>query len=186
MGSIPSISFPPVVTCSNCEECSKKCYARKMARLRPAIAEAWQGNLNEWQTNPDAVKYAILNASITSGYFRYFVGGDIPGFKFFILMVEIAEAVPSCKFLAFTKKYSIVNDYLNAGAKIPDNLKIIFSEWRKPIPNPHNLPVSKVIFKGDKEPLTAKICGGNCIDCICKNVACWTLKSGEAIHFYEH
>lgn len=186
LGGIPSISFPPVVTCSNCGECSKKCYALKMAHFRPSIAKAWENNLNEWKANPDAVKYAILNSAITSGYFRYFVGGDIPDFKFFLLMVEIAETVPTCNFLAFTKKYDIINDYLNAEKTIPQNLKMIFSEWSEPIPNPHGLPKSKVIFKGEKEPANAKICGGNCIDCICKGIACWELKAGEIIYFYEH
>ena len=186
MGSIPSISFPPIITCGNCQECAKKCYALKMAKFRPSIGTAWENNLKEWKNNPQAVKFAILNASITSGYFRYFVGGDIINTEFLKMMVEVAETVKTCQFLAFTKKYELVNDFIKNGGKIPDNLHLIFSEWDKAIRNPYNLAKSKVIFKGEAEPQNDKICGGNCIDCICKGVACWTLKSGETIHFYEH
>jgi hypothetical protein len=188
MGGIPSISFPPVVTCANCAECSKKCYAKKMANFRPSIGQAWENNLTEWKQNPDAVKYAILSNAITSGYFRYFVGGDIVDADFFSVMVEIANIAKNCQFLAFTKKYNIVNAYIDNGGTIPENLHIIFSGWGdKLIPNnPHKLPQSDVIFKGQEEPTNAKICGGNCVDCICKGVACWDLKQGETIYFYEH
>lgn len=186
MGGIPSISFPPVVTCAECVGCAKKCYARRMACRRPSIGEAWQGNLNEWRTNPDAVKYAILSAAVVSGYFRYFVGGDIPDKEFFAVMVEIANTAKKCEFLAFTKKFDIVNEFLNGGGILPENLHVIFSEWGAPAPNPHGLPVSRVIFKGDEIPENAKICGGNCVECICRGVACWQMKNGDAIHFFEH
>ena len=159
-----------------------------MARLHKNVGEAWQNNLEEWKRNKDAVKYAILSNAITSGYFRYFVGGDIPDTDFFKCMVEIAKTAQNCQFLAFTKKYYIVNDYLLDGGEIPKNLHIIFSGWGdelRPV-NPFNLPESDVIFKNQEEPKKAKICGGNCVDCICKGVACWALKQGEKIYFYEH
>ena len=37
MGAIPSVSLPPIITCSKeaCKHCGKKCYALKIARLRP-------------------------------------------------------------------------------------------------------------------------------------------------------
>lgn len=186
MGAIPSWSFPPVVTCAAGVECARLCYARRMAARRPSVGQAWARNLEEWQTNPDSVKYQILAAAATSAYFRYFVGGDIPDPAFFALMVEIAEKSRGCQFLAFTKKYDIVNAFIDGGGKIPANLHIVFSEWGKPAPNPHGLPVSRVIFKGGSEPHGAKVCGGNCTECICKGIACWELKSGEAIYFHQH
>lgn len=188
VGAIPTFSLPTGVTCRECAGCIHKCYARKMEQRRANIRNAWRNNLTEWQSKPEAVKYAILSSAITSGYFRYFVGGDIPDKDFFKMMVEIADIAKSCQFLAFTKKYEIVNDFIANGGKIPKNLHIVFSGWGeslRPI-NPHNLPESDVIFKGDTEPLNAKICGGNCTDCICKGVACWALQSGETIYFYEH
>ena len=188
LGGIPSFSVPPVATCSHCSECSKKCYALKMSRLYPSVGKAWQGNLDEWRTNPQAVKYAIINTAITSGYFRYFVGGDIVDADFFAMMVEIAGLIPSCRFLAFTKKHEIVNAYIDSHGNLPNNLQVIFSGWGEGLQpcNPHNLPESDVIFKGQEPPKNALICGGNCVDCLCRGVSCWALKKGEKIHFYEH
>jgi hypothetical protein len=120
-------------------------------------------------------------------YFRYHVSGDIPDAHYFNWMVSIAETVPGTQFLAFTKKYDIVNHAIDSGVRIPDNLRIIFSEWDGlTVPNPHKLPTSAVIFKGKEPAPNWKICGGNCAECACQGVGCWELKSGETIAFYEH
>lgn len=186
MGGIPSFSLPPVVTCANCEGCAKKCYARRMAARYPNVRESWARNLEAWKTSPEAVRLNIMAAALTSSYFRYFVGGDIPDPAFFALMCEIARAVPTCHFLAFTKKYEMVNSAISEGETVPANLHIIFSEWKNNPPNPHALPTSRVIFRGEETPEGAKVCGGNCTACVCRGIGCWSLKSGETIHFYEH
>ena len=189
MCGIPSFSFPPVVTCSNCAECKRKCYALRMAKFRPSIMEAWRGNLEAWNENREAVKHRIMSEAFLTRYFRYFVGGDIPDFGFLCMMAEVAEAVSGCTFLAFTKKFDLVNKYLETFGPLPDNLRIIFSGWGsalRPV-NPHGLPESDIIQKGEKMPDDClKLCGGNCADCICRGVACWDLKPGEKIYFIEH
>ena len=124
MGGIPSISLPPVTTCHNCEQCSKKCYALRMAKRRKSIMQAWQKNLDVFNNNPESFKIQLLSECITSLYFRYFVGGDIPNTQFFNMMVDVATVAKNCNFLAFTKNYNVVNEYLDKGGKIPQNLKI--------------------------------------------------------------
>ena len=186
--AIPSFSLPPVVTCRPAAPCIRDCYACKMCRLRSSVGAAWARNLEIWKSSPDAVRYAILSEALMSSYFRYFVGGDIPDPAFFQLMVDVANAAPRCEFLAFTKKFEIVNAFLDAGGIIPANLRVIFSEWRDDLraENPHNLPLSRVVYHADELPERAKVCGGNCADCICRGVACWELKPGEVIHFFKH
>lgn len=186
VGAIPSFSLPVGVTCAAGCSCLKKCYAARMARIRPSVGDAWARNLTLWQERPDAVRQAVIASALLSSYFRYFVGGDIPDAAFLQMMVEVARAVPSCRFLAFTKKYDLINAYLDEGGELPQNLQIIFSEWKNHAPNPHALPLSRVIFKGEDEPPGAMVCGGNCGECICKGIACWALKSGDIIHFHEH
>ena len=187
MGIIPSFSFPPVLTCKNFNKCVLDCYALRMCYRRSNTAKSWLNNFKIWQNNPQAVEFAILNASVTSAYFRYFVGGDIPNLDFLKMMVKIANKVKTCKYLAFTKNYKLVNDYLLKGGKLPKNLKIVFSKWGKTqINNPFNLPTSGVIFKGDEILKSDKICGGNCANCICQNVGCWMLRNGEEIKFLKH
>ena len=187
LGTIPSFSFPPVVTCVNCEHCSKKCYALRIARRRPNVAQAYAENLEAWRACPSAVRDELLKASALVSCFRYFVAGDIVDGSFLGLMVDVAKSRPSCVFLAFTKNYNVVNNYITKCGKLPQNLKIVFSEWvGNVVPNPHGLPTSRVIFKGDCAPAGAMVCGGNCAECRCQGVGCWTLKDGETIYFYEH
>lgn len=184
MGKIPSVSLPPVVSCRPGCPCAKKCYAAKIARLRPSVAAAYRRNLEAWQTEPDEFAIQVLAAAITTRYFRWHVAGDILDSTYFKMMCEVAVKCPETNFLAFTKRWDIVNPL--AGL-IPPNLQIIYSAWEGLSPdNPYHLPVAHVIFRGAEPSPSWKICGGNCTDCICKGIGCWELKRGEQIAFYEH
>lgn len=186
MGFIPSVSLPPVVTCANGCTCAKKCYAAKLCRIRKNVREAYQRNLDILIQDPAAYWLQVKAAAMVTKYFRFHVSGDIVNAEYFANMIKTAEELPGTAFLAFTKQYTIVNQYLN-GAKLPENLKIIFSAWPgMPMENPHNLPVANVIFKGQTPADNWKICGGNCAECACRGVGCWELRPGEQIAFYEH
>lgn len=186
MGGIPSISFPPVLTCKQGCECIRKCYALRMANFHKSVGRRWAKNLEIWLDNPTQIYHEISFTAKVSKYFRYFVGGDIPDMAFFLLMVRIANENLQCKFLAFTKKYELVNAYLDKGC-LPRNLHIVFSMWGKVnIPNPYSLPTSNVIFKGENAPYSDMICAGNCTECLCQGIGCWVLKKNERIWFYEH
>ena len=131
--------------------------------------------------------YQVQQAAITTKYFRFHVSGDIPDAHYLDMMLATAEIIPTTKFLVFTKKYNIVNHAIDSGVYIPDNIKIIFSEWgNEPIPNPHKLPTAAIIFRGQAPKPEYKICGGNCAECACQGVGCWEIKNGETIAFYEH
>lgn len=184
-GAIPSFSFPPVVTCANCTECMKDCYALKMTRFHKSVGVCWRKNLELWQTNKKAVEYAIISSAMMSRYFRYFIGGDIVDMDFLDMMCKIAVICSHCKFLCFTKKYDMVNEYFNHFG-MPSNLQIIFSCWGNQIPaNPHNLPMSNVIFD-KKTPSYGYVCGGNCGNCIHQGLGCWQLQKGDIVWFYKH
>ncbi len=187
MGAIPSVSLPPIVTCPADCPCSKKCYAAKLCRIYPSVKRAYQNNLDILRKNPAQYWNGIYEAAKMTRFFRYHVSGDIPTAEYFAHMVHMAQVLPGTNFLAFTKKYDIINGYLNHGGTVPKNLHIIFSEWDGlTVPNPHNLPTAAVIFKGTEPAPNWKICGGNCAACACQGVGCWELKKGETIAFYEH
>lgn len=187
MGAIPSVSLPPIVTCAHGCTCAKKCYAARMCKLRKSVREAYARNLDILQDNPASYWLQVKAAAVTTRYFRYHVSGDMPSFEYFENMVELANDLPKTEFLAFTKRYDIINDYLSCGCPIPDNLHIVFSAWPgMEMHNPYNMPVAEVIFKGQQPRDDWKICGGNCAECACRGVGCWELKNGETIAFYEH
>ena len=113
--------------------------------------------------------------------------GDIIDEYYLENMIKIAKKCKGTKFLAFTKKFELVNEYLNSHI-LPNNLKIVFSAWDKTfkVENPHNLPVAYVNFKKEennpKIPELSIPCSGKCYECL----ACWTLKKGQSVVFNQH
>lgn len=190
-GFIPSVSLPPITTCRPDAPCKRTCYACKLCRLRKTVADSYHHNLEVYKRAPDVFFAQVEAVAKLTNYFRYFVSGDIPNTQFLHYIVKTAKKCPNCKFLVFTKQYEIVNEYLQdldmCNNQPPNNLQIILSGWGawQP-PNPHNLPMSQIIFKGQTPLDNWLLCGGNCADCACRGVGCWQLKKGETIAFYQH
>lgn len=188
MGSIQSISLPSVVTCRSCD-CQKKCYARKLERLRPSVAKAYQRNLEILQSDPETYWREVEASIMMSRFFRFHVSGDIPNADYFGQMLMIAARQPHCQILCFTKKYDLVNDVLSAGIKLPQNLHIIFSAWvGLDMVNPFSLPEAHVRYRDNTTTARddAVECGGNCAECALTGEGCWILKNGEQVIFNEH
>ena len=186
---IPSVSLPPVLTCANCAQCSKYCYAIKMARLRKTVNGTWARNLAIYQADPDRYFREVAFAAKNYRNFRWHVAGDILSDSYLEGMIKVAQECPSTQFLAFTKAFDIVNRYLDAGNALPENLKIVFSGWvGLEMQNPHNLPTSHPIFSDGttSAPDGAKWCGGNCSECATHSSGCWTMKNGDAVIFALH
>lgn len=187
LGAIPSVSLPACITCNPDAPCFKECYARRIEYRYKRSKDAYAHNLQVLKDNPGAYWLQVQASAMLTRFFRYHVSGDIPNLEYLRQMVATANALPGTNFLAFTKQYKIVNEYLSGGGCIPNNLKIIFSNWGAwQCDNPHNLPVCEVIFKDVTPPANWLICGGNCTDCACRGIGCWQLKSGETIAIYKH
>ena len=187
MGAIPSVSLPACITCNPEAPCFKACYAAKIERIYKTAAAAYNRNLNILESDPAAYWLQVRAAASMARYFRFHVSGDIPNRDYLNNMITLAQDLKNTKFLVFTKQYQLVNDYLNAGGVIPENLKVIFSNWGAwKCSNPHGLPVCEVIFKGDKVEDQWKICGGNCTECACRGIGCWEVQKNETIAIYKH
>lgn len=187
LGAIPSVSLPACTTCNPNAPCFKECYAVKIARIYKTVTMAYDRNLNILKNDPAAYWLQVRAAATMTKYFRYHVSGDIPDMEYFNNMVTLANDLPGTIFLAFTKQYDIINEYLNNGGVIPENLKIIFSNWGAwKCNNPYKLPQCEVIFKNGLPAEDWKICGGNCTECACAGIGCWELKNNETIAIYKH
>lgn len=187
MGQIPSVSLPPVITCKNCATCAKKCYAAKLCRIYPSVKAAYDRNLEILKADRDLYFFQVKAAAMMTRFFRWHVSGDIVDVDYLDRMCKLARELKGTQFLAFTKNYNDVNEYLKNHKK-PANLHLIFSLpfTGCRINNPHNLPTAAVIMKGQEPDPNWKVCGGNCSECACRGVGCWELKKGETIAFYEH
>lgn len=189
MGQIPSVSLPAGKTCRPDCKCYKKCYARRLERLRPNVRNSYQWNYDILNSDPETYWREVEASIMMSRFFRYHVSGDIPNEDYFAHMIDIANRNPQCEMLCFTKKYDIVNSFLDTGKKIPNNLHILFSAWAgMKMVNPYNLPEAHVLYRDGTTTARddAIPCEGNCTKCAITDGGCWHVKNGEQILLNEH
>ncbi len=190
MGSIPSVSLPAGVTCRCDCKCREKCYALKLERLRKNVRDCYKNNYDLLLSEPDTYWREVEASIMMSRFFRFHVSGDIPNSEYFSKMVEVAGRNHHCNILCFTKKFSIVNKYLEcSGGELPVNLQIVFSGWKgMEMDNPFHLPEAHVIYKDGSTTARsdAKLCHGNCAECAITSDGCWSLRRGEQVAFGEH
>ena len=188
LGAIPSVSLPSIKTCRNCA-CQEKCYAQKLERLRPAVRNAYQHNLEVWIKDPETYWREVEASIMMSRFFRFHVSGDIPSFKYLVTMVDIARRQPHCEILCFTKKYNLVNELIERGGELPSNLHMIFSGWvGLEMANPFSLPEAHVRYRDGSTTARedAIECSGNCTECALTEGGCWNLQKGQQVVFNEH
>ena len=189
---IPSVNLPPLITCRADAPCRKGCYATKGNYNYDNVKKPRIENLNEFVNNHNKYFQDVIdflnNGDVIYKFFRWHDSGDIVNEIYFEGMVKVAKACKQTKFLAFTKKYEIVNDYIAKGNKIPSNLRIVFSAWDKDwqFENPYNFPVYYVDFKKKEKnpiiPKSAPTCSGSCASC----KTCWYAKARQAIKCIQH
>lgn len=189
MGAIPSVSLPAGATCRKGCACYQKCYARKLERLRPSVRNAYQSNYELLLSDPTTYWREVEASVMMSRFFRFHVSGDMPDADYLRRMVGVAERNPQCEILCFTKKYELVNGFLDSGGRLPENLHMIFSAWEgMEMQNPHRLPEAHVRFRSGSTTARsdAVFCGGNCTECALTDSGCWKLGRGEQVVFNEH
>jgi hypothetical protein len=191
MGAVPSVSLPPVKTCSPeaVKFCGRKCYVRRYVGRRKTVRDAYERNLYLLQNDPEKFWREVNGAIAMTTHFRFGVSGDIPDMVYLLKMFAAAQHNPHCQILCFTKQYKIVNTHLSRFLTLPDNLHIIFSAWKGlPMENPYNLPEAHVFYKDGTTTAKdgARYCSGNCYECAMAEANCWSLKKGEQIIFKEH
>ena len=187
--SIPSINLPAGITCRADAPCCRGCYAKKGNFLYKNIRDCYMQNLLDFKNNPtkyfdDIIKFFNQDLAIFR-YARWHSSGDIVDIAYLNGMCKVAHKCKQTKFLCFTKKYELINEYLDEGGCIPPNLHIVFSGWDAnwTFDNPHNFPTSYVRFKDDTRDFNkAKQCTGRCHDCL----NCWKLKKGQSVVFNKH
>lgn len=187
------ISVPfPVCVCDPNAPCYEKCYAKHGCQGFANVQGAYYRNLRLYNNDADDFFEQLYYKIKFSGLpmVRFFDSGDYPDVEFLNRSVALAKKFPNVKFMAFTKKYNMINEYLNKGGEIPDNYNIIFSAWDKlwEVPNLHNLPIAYVRFKDTRMtpemPSNTFQCPGRDSTCSACGV-CWN-KKVKSVCFNEH
>ena len=182
----------PVCSCREDAPCKSVCYACKGAQQMSRVQAAYYRNFRLYNDNAndffEQVYYKVKFSGLPK--VRLFDSGDFPDAEFLVRLVDLCKKTPNTKYMAFTKKYELVNEYINKNGDLPDNLNIIFSAWDKlwEVPNPHNLGVAYVDFN-DKRlnpdiPTNAFVCPGRESTCSSCGV-CWS-KKVKTVVFHQH
>ena len=202
-GPAVNLNMPIEYTCNHNCECYKtgKCYAENGCYNYSSNQVMYSENLNFFLDSTNEEFCNAVQISIDQfGYclFRYFTCGDIVNSRFFDCMVQIAINNPSVEFWAYTKKYSIVNNWIAKNGGLPENLTIIFSHWLNedgtyyPMENPYNLPTSEFIPYGKENMIDKSYHVCPCSDptvkatCATCDKPCYRLKKGEHMALCEH
>lgn len=188
--AIPTVNLPAGITCRDDAPCKDGCYACKGNFAFKSAKTGLARNLEAFERDSEFFfrKIILTLMMVPYQFFRWHSSGDIVNEDYFAGMIRVAKAVPTTRFLCFTKKYEIVNAYLENN-ELPDNLVVVFSHWRGiDVPNPHNLPTAHVRFKKGENniPEEAIECSGFCGNCVGGEQNCWKLKKGEAVVFNQH
>lgn len=186
--AIPSINLPAITTCRPDAPCFKECYARRGNFLYKTVQNSLANNLLAYKENPKLFFSMIAEQTGEYRRCRWHSSGDIVDENYLKGMCWVARKNPHTMYLCFTKKYELINAYIEAKHLIPRNLTIVFSAWKDFMPtNPHNFPTTFVFFPKQPEmnkciPEDAIPCGGKCSSCS----ACWQLKKGQSVYFKKH
>ena len=188
-GKIPQLNMPYAITCRPDAPCFKECYCTHGNMAFDSVRQSHKNKLELYKENPKAF-FNKIDAEMqfaTYKYFRYHSSGDIVDAEYLNLMCWLARRHKETHFLCFTKKYELVNEYLNSHRK-PSNLILVLSSWGDWIPeNPHNLPTSWVGWGDERDqniPLFAYECPGSCADC--PGTHCWHMRKGDSVIFHKH
>ena len=187
MGAVPSVSTLPFFTCpAICKgTCGKECYAAKIANLRTSVLISYARNTALMMLKPDLYWQGVIYAMAGTRFFRFHVSGDIPNKAYFENMIDACRKNSHCQVLTFTKRFDVVNAWIDENGDLPENLHILFSGWEDMTPdNPHTLPETNVYSESPADNWL--LCGGNCFECGCRGVGCWQAKKGDIIAFKKH
>ena len=182
------MNMPKGLSCRPNAPCAKGCYCNKGNMVMPTVVKGQKTRYELYLKNPVGF-FAKLSGEldmIPFKYFRWHSSGDIVDEQYLDLMCKLARKHKSTHFLCFTKKYELVNEYLNHHKK-PSNLVLCLSNWGAwKVENPHNLPTSHVDFKKGTEniPEFAYECPGHCYEC--PGTHCFHMRQGDSVVFHKH
>ncbi|MHC4458553.1 MAG: GP88 family protein [Planctomycetota bacterium] len=193
---IPASNLRPVRDCTNCKFCAKDCYAMKAWKIYPSVRVSLTRNSALLRTDIGGYfeKVHRFLTKKSPDFFRIHSSGDFISLEHLKYWVKIAKNHPKTKFLAFTKSYEIVSQYLTVAKdwpdfEIPENFSLVVSVFPGMVV-PKDLEHLPRAYAGEPEDYKhlarasdALHCPGSCQTC----QACWGLaKRNIDVRFSIH
>jgi len=98
-------NLPPIVSCPNCKECRKSCYAVKAYRQYPNVKIAWDKNYNLAKNNISELKRMIISElkSTKKSTVRIHSSGDFFSHEYIAMWNDVIQLFPGKQFYSYTK-----------------------------------------------------------------------------------
>jgi hypothetical protein len=166
----------------------EKCYARKLQKLRPSVDMGWRANLDKWNNaSPkqwvQAMTFQILRYN-SDGHHRWFDSGDLQTVAMLRQIVAVCDATPHIRHWLPTQERKFVQQFLDDGGTIPENLVVRISGTKINGRAP-NFPNTSTVFDKHGAPVgnecRARHNNNSCGDCR----ACWD-KSVANVSYPKH
>lgn len=199
LDGVLAVGTLPVIDCGcACRECSRGCYA-----VRHTVGRAAQA-LNRCAKNSailaaDRERFfaEVSKAMKKTRVFRFNTEGEVIDYDYFCRACAVAAENSKTEILIFTKRYDVVNTYLDNGHEIPANTHVLLSAWSdiNAVNNPYKLPIAAPDFSEAPEKyrkpfdacgLRVVECGGDCMECYLNSCGCFGAKSGDVVRFPAH
>lgn len=183
IGKVLNVSLPAVFTCPNCSGCVNECYDIRDCRYKNVVS-ARAKNFSIMARSLDKYFADIqdaINRHPSFDKFRFHVGGDIPitnGDEYFAGLVNLVRNNPRIRFWTYSKNYWVINRYVKEHGgtiadAIPDNLSIMFSQWRGiPMFNPYGFAEFRAYYDDEPVPDGIMECTGDCRVCLASGIGC--------------
>ena len=162
VGTIPQFNLTPIVSCLNCAECSKYCYAVKSYIQYPNVKTAWDKNYKTCLCDLDTFKHEMRDflTIYNPKYFRIHSTGDFFSQDYLNAWFKIIKEFPDITFVAYTKSYNnrSNHNYLKFN-NIPKNLMLYFSiEPNERLPKEKPKGVKYAYMGSDSRVKDAYVC----------------------------
>jgi hypothetical protein len=179
IGETANLSLCPVSTCVEGVPCAGDCYARRAMRNKQVIT-AWVENtmLAIWDLEEFERQLREWIVENRPSFFRWHVGGEVPGEAYKRMMIRVALEWPETNFLCFTKRYEL-KWRIEGTREKPTNLIVLWSAWPGwPMPSceereAHGVEGVAWIEGDERVPKGTERCKGSCLQCR----GCWEGKS---------
>jgi len=112
--TILCFAISPVVSCLNCSQCAKKCYARKPYLRWTNVKSAWDRNFSMAKDGSFFLALSRqIRASRTCKTVRIHVAGDFFSAEYIEQWSAIVSLFPAVKFYAYTKVWHLFPEQLS-------------------------------------------------------------------------
>lgn len=121
-------------TCAGCcDGCENYCYAVKDARrfhntVIPSVGKNTEIMRHDMDKGFKQVKEKLIENK--AKVLRWHSSGEIMNYNYLLHMVKLAVELPDVQFYFYTKRFGLIEKYLNECGDLPENLVCNISEWK--------------------------------------------------------